>query len=160
MSNYSQGDFDSLCKLMHETINLFDEIISLEGKKLNAISEDDVALFDQLMNDEQAYLLQMKGLDFKREKLQGLLGADGLSFKQIIDRFEAPERETLDSLYADLASKTSSLKSAISSTKRHIDLHLSSISALLEKLEGAATYDKNGGKEQKAPPARFTPTKA
>ncbi|MCL1809363.1 MAG: flagellar protein FlgN [Clostridiales bacterium] len=160
MSNFNRGGCDSFCGLIHETLGLFDDIICLENKKLGAIAENDVTLLDQYMNDEQAYLLQMRGLDYKREKLQGQFGAAGLTFKQIIDKFETPERETLDLLYDELSAKSSELKEAVSGTKRYIDLHLASISALLEKLEGAATYDKNGGKEQKTPPARFTPTKA
>lgn len=160
MSNYSQGDFDSFNKVIHETLDLFDDLIGLENKKMGAITENDVTLLDQYMNDEQAYLLQMRGLDYKREKMQELLDATGLSFRQMIDKFETPKREILDELYMELSSKAAELKQAVAETRRVIDLHLNSINALLDKLEGVPTYDKKGAKEQKAPPVRFTPTKA
>jgi len=155
------GDFDLFCKVIRETITLFDELLALEGKKIDAIAENDIALLDQYMNDEQVYLLQMKGLDYKREKMQEQLGMQSLTFRQMIDEFDGTERESLASLYEELSSKSAELKEAITSTKRFIDLHLNSISALLEKLDGGqGTYNKSGEKESKEPPARFTPTKA
>lgn len=158
MSNYSQGDFNSFCALINDTMTLFDDIIGLENKKVDAISENDVNLLDQYMNDEQAFLLKMRGLDYKREKVQEQLGMPGKSFKQMADGFDKPERETLDTLYCELSSKSTELKEAVSSTKRYIDLHLASISSLLEKFEGT-TYSKSGEKGQTLPSARFTPVK-
>jgi len=158
--NNKADDFDIFCKLIEETITLFDELLGLELKKVDAMSENDVTLLDQYMNDEQVYLLQMRGIDYKREKMQEQLGASGLTFRQMIDQFEAPEKERLIPLYEKLSSKAAELKEAISNTKRFINLHLNSISALLEKLEGQSTYNKSGEKEQTSPPTRFTPTKA
>ena len=160
MSEDKQGGFDSFKSVIQETLALFDDLIALENKKMDAITENDVALLDQYMNDEKAYLLQMRGLDYKREKMQGQLGSDGLTFRQMIDKFDGGEKEALNALYEELSSKSSELKKSISNTRKFIDLHLNSINALLEKLDGAATYDKKGAKEQKPPPARFTPTKA
>ena len=159
--NNMAGDFELFCKVIKETLALFDELLSLEGKKINAIAENDITLLDQYMNDEQVYLLQMRGLDYKREKMQEQLNAAGLTFRQMIDNFNSPEKESLISLYEELSSKSSELKEAITGTKRFIDLHLNSISALLEKLEGSeGVYNKSGEKEPKEPPARFAPTKA
>ena len=160
MSNYQRSDFDAFNKVIHETLALFNDLISLEVKKTDAITENDVTLLDQYMNDEQAYLLQMRGLDYKREKMQEQLGAQGLTFRQMIDEFEAPEREGFEKLYEELSAKSAELKKAIAETRRLIDMHLNSINTLLDKLEGAAPYDKKGAKEQKTPPTRFTPTKA
>ena len=160
MSNET-GNFDFFCKTLNDTLTLFDELITLENKKVDAIAENDVTQLDQYMNDEQVFLLQMRNLDFKREKTQGQLGVPGLTFRQLTEKFEGAEKETLDSLYEALSSKTAELKEAISGTKKLIEMHLSSISAVLEKIEGnEGVYNKSGEKEPKEPPKRFTPTKA
>ena len=160
MSDYAPSGFNSFCHLMTETVTLFDSIISLENRKVDAINENNLSLLDQYMNDEQVYLLQMRGLDSKREKMQELMGASGLTFRQMIDKFERPEKAPLNFLYEELSAKSSELKKALSETKRHVDFHLLSISAMIEKFEGSSAYDNKGEKEQTAPRARFTPTKA
>ena len=155
------SDFNSFCQVIRDTLALFDELNDYENKKLDAIAANDVIQLDQYMNDEQAYLMKMRGLDQKREKLQKQLGVPGLTFKEIIEKFDGGDKETLAGLYDELSSKSADLKNAISATKRAIDMHLNSISALLEKIEGAeGTYDNKGEKEQKSPPERFKPTKA
>jgi len=161
MSDYTREDFNSFCEVIKEMLALFSDLIGFENKKLDAIAANDVALLDQYMKDEQVYLLKMKGLEQKREKVQEQLGAAGLSFSELIGRFSGPEQDALNALYDELSAKTTEVKDAVTGTKRYIDLHLNSITALLEKLEGnAATYGKDGVKKQKAPPARFSPTKA
>ena len=160
MSNET-GDFDFFCKTLNDTLVLFDDLIALENKKVDAIAENDITLLDQYMNDEQAFLLQMRSLDYKREKTQGQLGVPGLTFRQLAEKFEGTEKEALDSLYEDLSAKTTELKEAIAGTKKLIEMHLSSISAVLEKIDGnEGVYNKSGEKEPKEPPKRFTPTKA
>ena len=157
----STGDFEVFCKALKDTSTLFGDLTILENKKIEAISENDVSLLDQYMNEEQVFLLQIRNLDFKREKMQEKLGATGLTFKQLIEKFEGAEKETLDSLFEELSAKTAELKEAIAGTKRLIDLHLNSISTILEKIEGnEGVYNKSGEKEPKTPPKRFEPTKA
>lgn len=161
MSKHGSSDFNSFCSLIKDTVLLFGNLIALENKKIDAIAENNAALLDQHMNEEQAYLMQMRGLDHKREKVQKQLDSSGLTFRQMIEKFESSERETLDTLYGELSSKSSELKDAISTARKYIDLHLSTITALLERLEGTdGIYDKKGEMGQKDPPTRFAPTKA
>ena len=161
MSDSSSNGFDSFCKVIRETLTLFDDLNSFEDKKLDALTENDVTLLDQFINDEQAYLMKMRGLDQKREKLQQDLGTPDLTFREMIEKFKGEERETLRGLYEELTAKSTRLKDAITSTKRQLELHLASISALIEKIEGSeGTYDRKGDKGAKAPPERFVPTKA
>ena len=161
MSDFKRGDFDSFCGIINDMLGLFDEIIDFENRKLDAIAANDVDLLDKFMKDEQAYVLRMKGLEQKREKFQALLGLQDLTFSEMTEMFESDEREKLRRLNEQLSAKALDLKEAITGAKRYIDLHLNSISALIDKLEGnAAMYGKNGEKEQQKPPPRFKPTQA
>ena len=160
MSDFKPGDFESFCKVIRETLTLFDELNDYENKKLDAIAANNVLQLDVYINDEQAYLMKMRGLDMKREKLQQQLGYPGTPFKEMIEKFEGDEKDALAGLYSELSVKSLQLKSAISATKTAIDLNLNNISALLAKLEGAeGMYDKKGEKEPKTPD-HFTTTKA
>lgn len=161
MIDFKPDDFDSFCKVIRDTIALFEELNEYENKKLDAIAANNVLELDKYLNDEQAYLMKMRGLDSKREKLQQQLGVTGLPFKEIIEKFDGRERDSLNSLYDELSEKSTELKNAITATRKYIELHLNTISAMLAKLEGSeGTYDKKGEKEPKTPPERFTPTKA
>jgi len=163
MSDFNQNDFDSFCVVITDMLKLFEELIDFENKKLDTIAANEVAVLDQYMNDEQAYLMKMRGIENRRERVQKQLGVPDLSFREIIEKFEGPEKETLNTLYEQLSSKTIELKDSIAGTKRYIDLHLNAVTTLLERLEGNnTTYGKSGEKEeqQQSPPQRFTPTKA
>jgi len=93
----------------------------------------------------------------------------GLSFRDIIEKLEGSEKETLSNLYDELSSKTTELKDSIAASKRYIELHLNLVTTMLDKIESGkttgdnnATYDKSGDKEEtpQEPPKRFVPTKA
>lgn len=162
MNNEKQASLEPLYEIIRSTLALFDDLIVFENKKLDAIAANDILLLDQHMNEEQAYLLKMRGLDAKREKVQKELGFAGLTFREIIEKAEAADKAALLPLFEELNEKSAELKAGIRSTKRYLDLHVNSIAALLEKLEaGGATYDQSGEKTNQAdPPKRFIPTKA
>jgi len=162
MGKLNQNDFEPFCTIIQDMLNLFDDVITFENNKLDAITANDIITLDNYLHDEQAYLMKMRGLESKREKLLNQLGVPGLTFKEIICEFDSPEKETLHSFYDELSLKTSELQESISTTKRYIDLNLHSVTTLLERIEGnITTYGKGGEKEDSsAQPQRFTPTKA
>ena len=162
MNNLNPEHLNSFHVVIRDTLKLFDDLISFENKKLDAIAANEVTILDQYMHDEQAYLMKMRSLDQKRENIQALLGMGGLPFREIIEKFDDSEKEVLQALYEELSTKTSELKDSIAATKRYIDLHLNAITTMIERLDGSGTtYDKSGEKEDpQSPPKRFTPTKA
>ena len=161
MNKDRQPAMERFYQVIDDTIALFGQLIDFENKKLDAIAVNDVELLERHMHDEQAFLLKLRGLDQKREKLQEELGCTGATFRQMIEQAEGEERERLEERNAILTAKTEELKAAVNSTKKYIELHIHSIDLLLQKVEGETrTYDKNGEKTPPAPKGRFTPTKA
>ena len=163
MSDFSQNEFDSFSVVITDMLKLFEELIDFENKKLDAIAANEVAVLDQYMNSEQVYLMKMRGIENRREKVQTQLGVPDLTFREIIEKFQDSEKEPLNTLYEQLSSKTVELKDSIAATKRYIVLHLNAVTTLLERFEGNnTTYGRSGEKEEQpsSPPPRFTPTKA
>lgn len=161
MANMEGVAFDDFCNILQDTLHLFDELIAFEGKKLTAVAANDVQLVDRYMNEEQAYLMRMRGLDIKREQLQEKLGVSNLPLKEIANTCQGEQQQALLSIRDALTTKADELKAAIGTTRQSIQLQLSSISILLERLEsGTTTYNQDGTKTTQSPPERFTPTKA
>jgi len=162
MTDVIARDFDVFCHVLRDTVCLFDEMITFENDKLDAVAANDVEALDHRMHEEQAYLMKMKALDAKRETLQEKLGVAGVPLLQITEQYEGDEKESLLTLYDDLSEKSAELKESIATTKKIIDLHITSIAYLLERLEGKhATYNKDGELEDNAdPPKRFKSRKA
>lgn len=140
--------FTQFKNLIDEYIALFDQLIAFESKKLDAIAANDVELLDLQMKDEQAYLLKLKGLDIKREKLQKQMNMESLSFREIISKLDGESKEVLQKSFEILTRKTEEMKAAAKSTKSYIELHLHSLNLLISKLGGDSEaktgYNKNG----------------
>ena len=58
---------DQFEQIINQMIALFEENLPLEQEKLRAVQEDDVAAVEDCMKREQAVVLQMRGLEKKRE---------------------------------------------------------------------------------------------
>jgi hypothetical protein len=149
--------------ILENHIALFDGLTSLEAQKLEAIVENDIDRLDAYMRAEQAYTLELRGLDIKREKIQENLGIAGLTLSAIIERTEGEQKKKLTDLYTNLRDKIEDLDAAITCTKKFIELHLDSIGFLEDKLKKqraeGAPYEKSGKKRPENPPAKFTSKK-
>lgn len=60
---------DSLRPLLEQFIRLFQEMEQTEANKAQAAETFDIELMDQCMKEEQAFILQMKGYERKRQTL-------------------------------------------------------------------------------------------
>ncbi len=85
-------DYAEIRGIIDEYITLMDKLIDFEQEKLQAVKVKDLKKLDAFLKEEQAYLLKLRGLDQKREKLQKQLGAEGLTYRQIIERTEGDTR--------------------------------------------------------------------
>lgn len=88
-------------KVIEELIELFKQLIPLEEKKLEASKDNNIMVIEDCMVKEQAAILKIRGLEQEREKLQEAMGAAGLKFREILDRFPE-EAEVLQPLFSEL----------------------------------------------------------
>ena len=78
------NDFTDYGKIIEEFITLFDNLIPIEQEKLDAAVKNQVTFIEDCMHREQAAVLQLRGLEQKREAEQRRLGMEGYSFRQIL----------------------------------------------------------------------------
>ena len=75
---------DDFLDLLEKLVLLFDDLTEIEQTKLEAVTKKDIDTLNDCMKEEQAYLLQFRGLDKKRESIQKDLGFENMKFSQII----------------------------------------------------------------------------
>lgn len=154
--------FDRFYQVIDDMIVLFDELKGFEEKKLGAVVGNDVLRLESLMNEEQAYLLKMRGLDQKREKIQKEMGMEGKTFRQMIEAAPEEQKEIMKGLKEVLDQKAKVLQEAVGKTKVSIESHLQRLDRMMQNVEkDSRGYNKTGARESKTPTAtRFKPTRA
>lgn len=121
--------------IMNETLVLLDTIIEIENRKLDAIAVNDTARLESLMNEEQAFLLQFRGYDKKREDWQKRMGCETATFKEILESLSPEERIQIEPLYQQMNEKVKEVKSVTTCAKKYIELHLHSLNALISSMQ-------------------------
>ena len=110
---------------------LFDNMIALEAKKLDAISRNEIDRIEQYMKDEQAFTMQLRGIDNKRDVILKEMGFPGYTMKQMLDVADGDNKQRIRDESVRLEKKVEDLKNAIASAKKYIELHLHGIEGLL-----------------------------
>ena len=153
-------NFNAFCAVLESHISLFEGLMSVETQKLSAIAGNDIDKLDQHMKSEQAYALELRGLDAKREMIQAKLGCAGLPLNQIIEKSEGERKKKLLALYLNLKDRIEDLDATIACTKKFIELHLNSIDLLEARMKTQRNEsEKPGSKKSDDKPPRFTSVK-
>ncbi len=142
------SNFKELKALLNEHAALFDQLIDFENMKLDAIAANDLVALEQQMKDEQVFLMKLKVLDQKRDRLLSENQLEGKTFRELIEIAVGEDQLELQNIFNGLSVKLDELKAATSSTKKYIDLHLHSLDILINKLQHkespSVSYEKDG----------------
>ena len=142
------NDFTDYGKIIEEFITLFDNLIPIEQEKLDAAVKNQVTFIEDCMHREQAAVLQLRGLEQKREAEQRRLGMEGYSFRQILEHVPAETDALLRPLFDQLSDGVRSFQSVSASAKDIIEVNLHVIqSALASEGPGKDTYSASGQKK-------------
>ncbi|MBN7773738.1 MULTISPECIES: flagellar export chaperone FlgN [Bacillati] len=138
MENYKE-----IQSVIDEYIQLMDKLIAFEQEKLDVISREDIELLNKYMKEEQVYLLQLRGLDQKREAAQEKCGVTGLTYKQIIEKMDGAEGNEMQEAYQILSSKTNEFRQIINTIRSHIEVKSHIIDHVIQKLGGKTDFTNN-----------------
>ncbi len=142
---------DDFLDLAEKLILLFDDLTDIEQTKLEAVTEKNIDSLNECMKEEQAYLLQFRGLDKKREAIQKDLGVEKKKFSEIISMVEDKKyKEELEELFATLKETMDFYQQIHNNVKHLVEINLHSIDKTLEYLKHSSalgmgdTYSSDG----------------
>lgn len=109
--------------VIDEMICFFDEMIRLYERKQESLNSNRLIRLEELLNEEQALALKMKGLEKKRERVLSQMGKENLTFREIIQEMEGDSREEMKSMYERLSSKVASFQALKESVVSQLEIN-------------------------------------
>lgn len=150
MSNTSHMDtllanpaFEEFCSTVHSIIQTVSEITVLERDKAAAAAQRQHHLLDRYINQEQAEMLKLRGLEKKRSLYMEQLGFGQMTFRQILETVSPREQEHLSPLFTELMDKLKVLTDTKSDADRLIQSRLRELDIFLSG-KREVSYGPNG----------------
>ena len=85
--------------LMEEYIAFLEESVEREKEKYAALVSYDPKRTDKVVAEQQAANMRLAQLEARREEAQRQAGWEGLTFRQILERTDGAEKDTLTGLF-------------------------------------------------------------
>lgn len=143
MDQRTQDFFDDFVAVIEETIGLIGDIAQVESDKAEAASLKQHHLMDGYIQEEQAQILKLRGLEQRRIRLAKELGWDSLTFRQILSRVSLRQSSRLQPLFEELEEQLKWLQDSRSAAERMIKVRLHEMDIVLARQNGSA-YDDSG----------------
>lgn len=116
-------------------------IARVEEVKTTAATERRHELLDGCIQEEQAYLLKLRGLEQHRTKLQEVLGWNSFTLRQILEVASPEQEEILAPLFGKLEQQLNRLQQSREAAEQIIHIRLHELETLTQR---GMSYD-NGG---------------
>lgn len=129
--------------VIEELILLFQHLIQIEQTKLEAVQKNRVTYVEDCMNQEQAAILKLRGLDKKREACQEKLGFGGYTFQQILSAVNGEQHENLKKLFDSLSYQVRLFQEINESAKSMLEVNLHMINKAIHNSSNGTTMDKS-----------------
>lgn len=125
---------DSLCTILQESLELYENFIKVEYEKYGAVIKDDIKKLDEVISEEQVFYLKVKGLEQKREQLIESMGMKDKTLKEIISMSNQEDSARLTLLYDKLLIALTEFKKINLECKTIVEVRLHRIDAVMNKL--------------------------
>ena len=119
--------YTEFISLIHDFIDLFRSLTTVEQQKLDAAVANDLSILEDCMKKEQAFVLRLRGLEQQRDTLQRKLKMKGLKFREILSRVPDEVKEELTPLFQELSEKVRIFQSINASAQDAISVNLHKI---------------------------------
>lgn len=139
-------------KVIGDLTAIFEEYLPLEQKKLKAVQEDNIAVVEECMTQEQALILKLRGLDQKRINAQKELGWEGKNFRQIVDSVPQDERQEIQELLDNLDNAMTVFHDTNKNAMTTMEVHLREINKIIRMKDTEGRYSQDGNPMEKDRP--------
>ncbi|MFG6331748.1 MAG: flagellar protein FlgN [Lachnospiraceae bacterium] len=142
--NYAEQDpFKEYSTVIRDLSGVAFQIARVEERKTEAASVRRHELLDGCIQEEQALLLKLRGLEQHRISSQKALGWEGLTLSQILEKASSEQLELLAPLFEELKQQIERLLQARNAAERIINVRLHEMKVIASQQQGTA-YDSGG----------------
>lgn len=146
MNQTTQEPLNDYISVIRNLSATAEAIARAEDRKTEAASGRHHELLDGCIQEEQALLLKLRGLEQHRMKLQDSLGWDGLTLRQILEAASPEQKQALTPVFEELERKLDRLQKAREASEQILKVRLRELELFTQ--QGAA-YN-HGGKQTPA----------
>ena len=150
MNQTLQESFEEFTAVIRDLAAVVSDIGRVEDAKARAASEKRHQLLDGYIQQEQAQILKLRGLEQHRIRLAETLGWNSLTFRQILENASPEQAEVLKPIFLRLEEELSQTQQARKSSEQIIQVRLHEIQTAIAKQEGSS-YDNTGNVNLNAP---------
>lgn len=150
MNQTLQESFEEFTAVIRDLAAVVSDIGRVEEAKARAASEKRHQLLDGYIQQEQAQILKLRGLEQHRIRLAETLGWNSLTFRQILENASPEQAEVLKPIFLRLEEELSQMQQARKSSEQIIQVRLHEIQTAIAKQEGSS-YDNTGNVNLNAP---------
>ncbi|MBR5509630.1 MAG: hypothetical protein IKV59_06215 [Lachnospiraceae bacterium] len=115
---------DEFCTTLRQLITVVKDITEIEQRRIDAASRNEHRQIESFLNEEQAALLSMRGLEQKRMHQAADLGWKDFTFRQILYAADSEQKKLLLPIFNELDEQISLLKKVRTSADRIIGLRI------------------------------------
>ncbi|MCI8865465.1 MAG: hypothetical protein HFG60_09320 [Lachnospiraceae bacterium] len=151
MSQQTQEPFEEFMEVIRELTSLAGAIAGVEEAKAEAAAQKRHQFLDGFIQEEQAQILKLRGLEQRRLRLAKALGWESLTFRQILEKAPPRQSQLLKPVFYDLEQKLGRLQKARKSSEQIIRVRLHELEGAIAQMQGGP-YD-NAGNVSLNPPA-------
>ena len=146
---------EELKKIIVDLNSVFEELIPIERNKLTAAADHNVVELEECRKREQVAILQLKGLDQRREALQQKHGWNGMSFRQLAENLDEEQKADIQPVFDELDRNLQSFRDINGDVNEVIKTNLHVVENMLDK---TGPYSEQG--KEKETEKHYTSRKA
>ena len=135
------ADLEAFGRTLEQLADLMVSLTQTENAKAEAASSGSHGRINGFLQQEQALILRLRGLEQHRISLQKDLGWDTLTLQQILDRSSEEERELLSPVFARLDHYLRRLQQAREAAEKILKVRLHELEVFSQM---GASYDNSG----------------
>lgn len=143
MVQNTQELFEDFIFVINELAELSENIAYIEEAKAEAASLKQHEFLDDYIQEEQAQILKLRGLEQHRIRLAEALGWGSLTFSQILEIAEPEQVEQLNPCFDDLSYQVKRLQQSRKAAEKIINVRIHELQVAIAKQEGS-NYDNAG----------------